>query len=58
MQQGIINHQAGVNGLVVTAHSYLCPQLGVDMVHELSPVGTCIIEELVEDILPATKLAA
>lgn len=54
----IVNHQAGINSLMVTAHSYLFPQLGVDMVHELSPVGTCIIEELVEDILPATKLAA
>ena len=54
----VINHQVGVHGFVVTAYSYLCPQLRTDMVHELAPVGAGVIEEIIEDILYAPKLAA
>lgn len=54
----VINHQAGVHGFVVTAYSDLCPQLRTDMVHELAPVGAGVIEEIIEDILSAPKLAA
>lgn len=54
----VINHQVGVHGFVVTAYSYLCPQLRTDIVHELAPVGAGVIEEIIEDILSAPKLAA
>lgn len=54
----VINHQAGVYGFVVTAYPDLCPQLRTDMAHELAPVGAGVIEEIIEDILSAPKLAA
>lgn len=54
----VINHQAGVHGFVVTAYSDFCPQLRTDMVHGLAPVGAGVIEEIIEDILSAPKLAA
>ena len=54
----VTNHQAGVHGFVVTAYSDPCQQLRIDMVHELAPVGAGVIEEVIEDILSAPKLAA
>ena len=55
---GVTDNQAGIIRFMVTAEFYLCPQLRGDVIHELAPVGTCIIEELVEDILTTPKLAA
>ena len=54
----VINHQAGVHGLVVAAYPDLCPQLRTDVAHELAPVGAGVIEEVIKDILSAPKLAA
>ena len=54
----IINHQAGIFRLVVTADNNLRPKLADNMVHQLAPVGTAIVEELIEHIFTATKLAA
>ena len=48
----IINHQAGVVRLVVTANEDL------DATHRLAPVGTAIVKELIEHIFTTTKFAA
>ena len=54
----VINHQAGVRRLVVTADDDLRPKLADNMVHQLAPVGAPIVEELIEHIFTTTKLAA
>lgn len=54
----IINHQAGVLRLVVTADDDLRPKLADNMVHQLVPVSAAIVEELIEHIFTTTKLAA
>ena len=54
----IINHQAGIFRLVVTADNNLRPKLADNMVHQLAPVGAAIVEELIEHIFTTTKLAA
>lgn len=54
----IVNHQAGVIRLVVTADDDLQPKLTGNMVHQFAPVGTAIVEELIEHIFTTTKLAA
>ena len=54
----IINHQAGIFRLVVTADDDLRPKLTDNMVHQLAPVGAAVIEELIEHIFTTTELAA
>jgi len=54
----IVNHQAGIVKLVVTADDNLSPKLAGNMVHQLAPVGTAIVEELIEHVFTTTKLAA
>ena len=54
----IINHQAGIFRLVVTADNNLRPKLADNMVHQLAPVGAAIVEKLIEHIFTTTKLAA
>ena len=54
----VINHQARVVRLVVTAGDDLRPELADDMVHQLAPVSTAIVEELIEHIFTTTKPAA
>ena len=54
----IVNHQAGVVRLVVTADGDLRPELADDVVHQLAPVDTAVVEELIEHIFTTTKLAA
>lgn len=54
----IINHQAGIFRLVVTADDDLRPKLADNMVHQLAPVRATIVEELIEHIFTTTKLAA
>ena len=54
----VINHQAGVRKLMVTADNNLRPELADNMVHQLAPVGTVIVEELIEYIFTTTKFAA
>lgn len=54
----VINHQASIVRLVVTADDDLSPKLADDVVHQLAPVGTAVVEELIEHIFATTKLAA
>ena len=54
----IVNHQTGIIRLVVTADDDLSPKLADDVVHQLAPVGTAVVEELIEHIFATTKLAA
>ncbi len=54
----VINHQASIVRLVVTADDDLRPKLADDVVHQLAPVGTAVVEELIEHIFTTTKLAA
>ena len=54
----IVDHQAGIIRLVVTADDDLLPKLTDNMVHQLAPVGAAIVEELIEHIFTTTKLAA
>ena len=54
----VVNHQAGIARLVVAADDDLRPKLVDDVVHQLAPVGTAIVEELIEHIFATTKLAA
>ena len=54
----VINHQTGIVRLVVTADDDLSPKLADNMVHQLAPVGTAIVEELIEHIFTTTKYAA
>ena len=54
----VINHQARVVRLMVTANEDLRPKLADEVVHQLAPVGTAIVEELIEHIFTTTKLAA
>jgi hypothetical protein len=43
---------------MVTANEDLRPKLADEVVHQLAPVGTAIVEELIEHIFTTTKLAA
>ena len=54
----VINHQASIVRLMVTADDDLRPKLADDVVHQLAPVGTAVVEELIEHIFTTTKLAA
>ena len=54
----VINHQAGIVRLMVTADDDLRPKLADDVVHQLAPVGTAAVEELIEHIFTTAKLAA
>ena len=54
----IVDHQAGIIRLVVTADDDLLPKLTDNMVHQLAPVGAAIVEKLIEHIFTTTKLAA
>ena len=54
----VINHQTGIVRLVVTADDDFSPKLADNMVHQLAPVGTAIVEELIEHIFTTTKFAA
>lgn len=55
---GVINHQAGNLALVVRTHLYLVPQLKSEIVHQLTPVGADITQEIIEHVLPTAKQAA
>ena len=54
----VINHQAGIVRLMVAADDDLLPELADDVVHQLTPVSTTIVEKLIEHIFTTTKLAA
>ena len=54
----VINHQASIVRLMVTADDDLSPKLADDVAHQLAPVGTAIVEKLIEHIFTTTKLAA
>ena len=54
----VVNHQAGIVRLMVTADDDLRPELADDMVHQPAPVRTAIVEELIEHVFTTTKLAA
>ena len=54
----VINHQADIVRLMVTADNDLSPKQADDMVHQLASVSTAIVEELIEHIFTTTKLAA
>ena len=54
----VINHQASIVRLMVTANEDLRPKLADNVVHQLAPVGTAVVEELIEHIFTTTKLAA
>ena len=53
----IVNHQASVRRLVVTADDDFRPELADNVVHQFAPVGTPIVEELIKHIFTTTKLA-
>lgn len=54
----IIDNQAGGAILVVTANTYLGPELQCEMIKQLAPVNPVILGETVEHVFPATNHAA
>lgn len=58
MEVRIINHQTGIRRLMVTSDDDSGPKLTGNMIHQLAPVGTAIVEKLIEHIFMTTKFAA